>query len=303
MRASTVAGWDLRYEQSARCPTRNGGELYYETYGEGPPLLFINNFFIIAPAWRNFTVELRKQCRVVAYDLQNQGASSQPGASFPFSEHAEDAVDLLDRLELDSAYVIGTSISTLIAREFALRHGSRVRGLVLMGPVYSPYGQLRYRMLMKDWRERLSGGGPATLFNYLYPTVFSDRAIGEGGRATYLGLRERFLALNSEEQIEACLKGAAAAEQAADGTAELSQPTLLMIGDGDAFWSASTLAAACEAQPEADGVIIPDAGHLPFVEQTSAFEDSVVDFVAANERSRLGECPSSGGSVWFDRRG
>jgi len=287
MKASTVANWNLRYERSSRCPTRNGGELYYETYGEGPPLLFLNNFFIIAPAWRNFTAELRERCTIIAYDLQNQGASSQPGASFPFSSHAEDAVDLLDQLEVDMAYIVGTSISTLIARDLALRHPDRVRGLVLMGPIYSPYGPLRYKMLMKDWRARLSAGGPTTLFNYLYPTVFSDRAIGEGGRATYLGLRERFLALNSEEQIEACLEGASAAEQAADGTAQLSQSTLLMIGDGDAFWSASTLAAACAAQPAAEGVIIPDAGHLPFAEQTKAFERAVLEFVEATERSRL----------------
>jgi len=287
VKASTVAGWDLRYTQSSRCPTRNGGELYYETYGQGPALIFLNNFFIIAPAWRNFTTQLREECQILAYDLQNQGASSQPGASFPFSGHADDAVDLLDRLELEDAYVIGTSISTLIARDLALRHPDRVRGLVLMGPVYSPYGPLRYRLLMKDWRARLSSGGARTLFNYLYPTVFSDRAIGEGGRATYLGLRERFLALNSEEQIDACLEGAAAAEHAADGAAELPQPTLLMVGDGDPFWSASTLAAACEAQPAAKGVIIPDAGHLPFVEQTSAFECAVLGFVQSAEQGQL----------------
>jgi pimeloyl-ACP methyl ester carboxylesterase/thioester reductase-like protein len=290
VKASTGAGLDLRYEGSERCPTQNGGALYYETYGGGPPLVFLNNFFMIAPAWRNFTAQLREECAIVTYDLQNQGASSQPGASFPFSGHADDVADLLDRLELEDAYIIGTSISTLIARDLALRHSERVRGLVLVGPIYSPYGPLRYRLLMKDWRARLSDGGAATLFNYLYPTVFSDRAIGEGGRATYLGLRQRFLALNSKEQIEACLEGAAA-EQAADGSTELPHPTLLMIGDGDAFWSTSTLAAACEAQPAAEGVVIPDAGHLPFVEQTSAFECAVLDFVRATERTQLGAVP------------
>lgn len=288
MKASTVANWDLRYERSERCPTGNGGELYFETYGEGPPLVFLNNFFMIAPAWRNFTTQLREECAIVAYDLQNQGASTQPGPDFPFSAHADDLVDLLDRLELEDAYLLGTSISTLIAREVALRHPGRVRGLVLMGPVYSPYGALRYRLLMKDWRGRLDVGGPMTLFNSLYPVVFSDRAIGEGGRPTYLGLRQRFLALNSHEQIEACLEGAAKAEQAADAGAELPQPTLLMIGDGDAFWSTSTLASACEAQPAAEGVVIPDAGHLPFAERPEEYEGAVLDFVRAAERDGLG---------------
>jgi 3-oxoadipate enol-lactonase len=281
MKAATVNGWDLRYEGSERCRTRNGGDLYFETYGEGPPLVLLNNFFIIAPAWRNFTTNLRERCQIVAYDLQNQGGSSQPGASFPFSGHVTDVVDLLDRLEIEDAYLLGTSVSTLIARDVAASHPGRVRGLVMVGPAWSPFGPLRYRLLIKDWRARLAAGGPIALFNYLYPLVFSDRAIGEGGRATYLALRERFLALNSQEQIDACLAGAAEAESDGDN----GHQTLLMIGDGDAFWSASTLAAACAAQPSAEGVVIPDAGHLPFAEQTDGFETAVLDFVAANERS------------------
>jgi len=285
MKASTVDSWDLRYERSERCPTNNGGELYFETYGEGPPLVFLNNFFMIAPAWRNFTTRLREECTIVAFDLQNQGASTQPGPSFPFSGHADDVVALLDRLELEDAYLVGTSISTLMAREAALRHPDRVRGLVLMGPIYSPYGVLRYRLLMKDWRGRLTAGGPMTLFNSLYPVVFSDRAVGEGGRPTYLGLRQRFLALNSEEQIEACLEGAVGAEDAASAEVDLPQPTLLMIGDCDAFWGSSTLEAACAVQSAAEGVVIPEAGHLPFAEQPEAFEAAMLDFVRATERT------------------
>ncbi|HXE94227.1 MAG TPA: alpha/beta hydrolase [Gaiellaceae bacterium] len=287
MKLSTTSRWDLRYQHKDRCRTRNGGELYFEAYGDGAPLVFINNFFITAPVWRNFTTQLQQECAVVTYDLQNQGASSQPGPGFPFSAHADDLVDLLDHLGIDDAYLVGTSISTLIARQVAFRHPDRVRGLVLMGPIYSPHGSLRYRMLMRDWRGRLDAGGPTTLFNSLYPVVFSDRAVGEGGAPGYIGMRQRFLALNSHEQIEACLEAAGQAEQAADGTAGLPHRTLLMIGDGDAFWSPATLATACELQPAAECVVIPDAGHLPFFEQPEAYEAAVLRFVRASEQRRM----------------
>jgi 3-oxoadipate enol-lactonase len=279
MKDSTVSSWDLRYERNARCRTRSEGELYFETYGRGPALVLINNFFIIAPAWRNFTVALREEHQIIAYDLQNQGASTQPGPGFALSAHADDLIDLLDHLGVESAFLLGTSISTLIAREAALRYPDRVRGLILTGPIYSPFGSLRYRMLMRDWRGRLEAGGPRMLFDSLYPVVFSDRAVGEGDRAGYLGLRQRFLALNSHEQIAACLEAARVAERAADGSIGLDQQTLLMIGDGDPFWSASTLAAACETQSDARGVVIPDAGHLPFVEQPRAFEAGILEFL------------------------
>jgi 3-oxoadipate enol-lactonase len=285
MKVETIDGWDLRYAECARCPTRNGGELYFERYGSGPPLLLLNNFFTIAPAWRNFTTRLSETCSIVAYDLQNQGASSQPGGSFPFSGHVEDIVDLLDHLEIEHAYLLGTSISTLIARDAATAYPERVRGLVLVGPAFSPFGGLRLRLLLKDWRARLEDGGPYRLFTYLYPLILSDRSIEEGGRATYLGLRERFLALNSHEQIEACLAGAASIEER-DSAHGVDCPTFIVIGEADYLWSPSTLAAACAMLPQTDGIVIPEAGHLPFAEQTEAFETAVATFITTQEEAR-----------------
>lgn len=286
---TSADSWDLRYSNGSRCPTRNGGELYYEVMGCGPPLVFLNNFFIVAPVWRNFTKALRENYTIVTYDLQNQGASAQRGEAHTFADHRDDLCDLLDHLGFADAYLVGTSISTLIARDMALAHPDRVRALVLTGPAFSPYGPLRLRLLLRDWLNRLEHGGAAAVFNYLYPVVFSDLFVEGGGRANYLGLREHFLALNSEAQIRASVSGALEADGDPGLLARVDTPTLLMIGDADYLWCERTVADALALFPRATGHVVPASGHMPFVEATERFESVVGDFLA---RTRAGSEPA-----------
>ncbi|MGW1073733.1 alpha/beta fold hydrolase [Streptomyces sp. NPDC002537] len=270
---------DLRYRGQGRCPTSTGAELYYESVGSGPPIVCLNNFFIVAPAWRNFTSRLARDHTVVTYDLRNQGVSSPGTGTHHFDDHVGDLLDLLDHLGLDDVHLIGTSASTLICRDFALRHPGRVRGLVLTGPAFSPYGPLRMRLMVKDWLQRLDQHRAEGVFDYLYPLVFTDKAIERGGRATYLALREHFLALNSEAQVRACVTELRQASGDPDLLKQLDRPVLLLIGDGDHLWSASTLEAATELIPDAVGRIIEGAGHMPFIEATEEFEEAVARFV------------------------
>ncbi|MCC3767699.1 alpha/beta fold hydrolase [Streptomyces sp. UNOC14_S4] len=269
---------DLRYRGQGRCPTATGAELYYESAGSGPPVVCLNNFFIVAPAWRNFTSRLARDHTIVTYDLRNQGVSSPGPGTHHFDDHVDDLRDLLDHLGLDDVHLIGTSASTLICRDFALRHPERVRGMVLTGPAFSPYGPLRMRLMARDWLRRLEAQQAAGVFDYLYPLVFTDKAIERGGRATYLALREHFLALNSEAQVRACVTELLQASGDPDLLKRISRPVLLLIGDGDHLWSASTLRDAVDLMPHATGHIIEGAGHMPFIEAAEEFETAVARF-------------------------
>lgn len=271
---------DLRYQGQGRCVTRTGADLYYETAGSGTPIVCLNNFFIVAPAWRNFTSRLVRDHQIVTYDLRNQGVS-RPGPGEPsFTDHVGDLLDLLDHLGLDDAYLLGTSASTLICRDFAIAHPDRVRGMILTGPAFSPYGPLRMRLMAKDWLQRLDSHKAVGVFDYLYPVVFTDKAIERGGRATYLALREHFLALNSEAQVRGCVNELREASGDPELLRQVLCRVLLLIGDGDHLWSATTLRDAVDLMPNAEGHIIEGAGHMPFIEACDEFEDVVGRFVA-----------------------
>lgn len=282
MQESTITGYDLRYG-TQRLKARDGTELYYEVRGSGPPLVIINNFFIIAPLWRNFTRALETSHTIVAFDLRNQGASSQITGDIAFDSLVSDVGDVLDHLGLERVYLVGTSTSTLIARDFAIAHPDRVKGLALVGPLFCPYGSRRRKFLTKSWLASLTRGGVIGLFDHIFPLIYSDRTIESGGTPAYLALRERFTAVNSQGQLEQFLRASLTTDDDPAKLRKLTLPVKLIAGEADFLQSPSSLAAITQLLPDGELDIVPHAGHVPYFEATERFEQSIASLVARVE--------------------
>ncbi|NUS73206.1 MAG: alpha/beta hydrolase [Corynebacteriales bacterium] len=282
MKAETIESWTIEYDGTrALHPVGDGCELYYELRGKGPTLTFVSTIYVVSTAWRNYTSRLAPDHRILTYDLRNQGASS--GTAENFQQHCDDLASLLDALNIEQTYLVGTSISTLICRDFAVAHPDRVAGLILVGPPFSPWGSSRRRRIAQSWLSAVEEGGARRLFDLIYPIVFGDRAIAEGGSAAYLALRERFLAMNSKAQLRANLQEAVNAGDEVEKLSAINAPTLLLAGDDDFSTTESTLHAASTLLGNAMVEIIPECGHLPYAEKTKEFENSIGRFVAAVE--------------------
>jgi pimeloyl-ACP methyl ester carboxylesterase len=275
--------FDLGYERSEPHRTADGVELYHELRGAGPQLTIVNNMYLIAPLWRNFTRALVRENRILTYDLRNQGASSVIEGELTFDDHVRDLRSLLDALGIEQTYLLGTSISTLICRDFAAAHPERVNGLILCGAVFNPLGSKRRKYLTRSWLASLEAGGAAALFNTFFPLVFGDHTIEHGGTPAYLAMRERFLALNSEEQLRKNLSASLTTEDDPAKLREIACPTLFLSGDGDFLNSVSSLDALSKLCRAAEVEVLPFSGHVPYFEVTEAFEEAVQRFITRCE--------------------
>lgn len=271
---------ELEYREDAvRARVRDGVELYYESTGSGPVVLTLNNFFMTTPAWRVVTDELSVAHRVVSYDLRGHGRSSHPETYPSWDDHADDVVGLLDALEIDKAYLLSTSISTVLARDVALKYPDRVKGIVLAGPALGPRGMRRHRLVQRAWLLTLEHHGMAALYAHLYPEVFGAEMIEELGTPGFLGLRESFLALSTKEDLTNGLKLALTGESSPDLLARVQAPTLVVIGDDDVLLSPSGAQELAAKFPDGRCEIMPGAGHLPFLDDASGFQALVAKFV------------------------
>jgi pimeloyl-ACP methyl ester carboxylesterase len=109
-----------------------GSDLHYERRGSGEPLLLIMGMSGTHLSWGDpFLDALATDFDVIAYDHRGVGRSSRSDAPFTLADLADDAAGLLGALGLDSAHVLGVSMGGMIAQELALRHGHRVRTLVI----------------------------------------------------------------------------------------------------------------------------------------------------------------------------
>lgn len=285
MDKDTLEGYDLKYGPHDAHVGRDGVEIYYELRGEGPTLAIVNNFFIIGPLWRNFTHRLVQRHRILTYDLRNQGASSAGVGPLTFQHHVDDLADLLDSLGIDQAYLVGTSISSVICRDLAMARPDQVKGLVLVGPVFGAFGARRRRYHTRSWLRSLELGGPEALFDQLYPLVYDDRTIEQGGAPAYLTLKERFLALNSYAQLHENLSATQDVDDDPEKLGRIACPTLLLAGDADFMASRSSLDATAARIPRCRVEILPFAAHVPYFEATEAFEEAVQTFVDQVERN------------------
>ena len=70
--------------------------------------------------------------RLVAYHRRGYGNSGRVSAPVTMADQAEDALGLLDRLDVDRAHLVGHSVGGTIALQLALTCPERVSTLVLL---------------------------------------------------------------------------------------------------------------------------------------------------------------------------
>jgi len=108
-------------------------ELYYDTKGQGEPLIFIHGVGGSSLFWLPQIDPLSPYFKVLVYDLRGHGLSSIPPSGYSIRDHTEDLYLLLNRLELNKVSICGLSMGGMIAQEFALKYPERVNKLILAG--------------------------------------------------------------------------------------------------------------------------------------------------------------------------
>lgn len=128
--------------------TINGTTIYCECTGDGEPIVFIHGFSLDRRMWDDQVEHFAKTHRVIRYDLRGFGRSSLP-ATTPYS-HAEDLRALLDHYAIPKTHLVGLSLGGMIAIDFALAFGERLKTLTLVGAALNDFGW------STEWRDSLS---------------------------------------------------------------------------------------------------------------------------------------------------
>jgi len=112
--------------------TKDGLKLRYEIRGSGDPLALIMGFSGSSRGWGEpFLSGIEKRYRTILIDNRGTGESDKPDAAWTMTDMANDIAAVLDHAKMPRAHIYGISMGGMIAQEFALKHASRVRGLVL----------------------------------------------------------------------------------------------------------------------------------------------------------------------------
>jgi len=106
-------------------------EIYYEEYGQGPPLVMILGLGQDITTWQFQIPALSQHVRLIVFDNRDAGKSSRCSDNYTTADMARDVLGLMDYLEIDRAHILGTSMGGMIAQHAALTAPRRLSSLIL----------------------------------------------------------------------------------------------------------------------------------------------------------------------------
>ncbi len=116
----------------------NGINMYYETYGKGHPLIVIHGNGGSIAEMGNQISFFANNYKIIAADSREHGKSSVNKERITYEQMTLDWVMLLDRLDIDSAYVIGWSDGGIIGLMMAIDFPEKVKKLAICGANIEP---------------------------------------------------------------------------------------------------------------------------------------------------------------------
>ena len=108
-----------------------GANLYYETHGQGEPLVLIPSTGFSAEAWKPSQLPLADSTNLIIHDPRGCGRSMAVQQVYSINQMANDIVALLDHLKIPAAHLCGHSMGGRIALEMALNFPGRVKSLIM----------------------------------------------------------------------------------------------------------------------------------------------------------------------------
>lgn len=148
--------------------TRDGTELYYKDWGSGQPVVFSHGWPLSADSWESQMLFLADHgYRVIAHDRRGHGRSSQPWDGNDMDTYADDLAQLIERLDLQDAVLLGFSTGGGEVARYIGRHGT---GRLAKAGLISAVPPLMLKT------EANPGGLPLEVFDGIRAGAVADRS-------------------------------------------------------------------------------------------------------------------------------
>ena len=263
--------------------------VHVKTMGQGEPVfVLLHGFGASLYSWQPIMEPLSQLGTVIAFDRPAFGLTERPltwQGQNPYSPEAQVALTLglLDHFGVQRAILIGNSLGGTVAMQTYLAYPERVSALILVDPaVYTQGGTPGWMRLLLA-TPQMHRLGPL-----LVRQIQSrGRKILEQAWHNLALLQPEVIAryqkpLQAENWDKALWEFTLASRPSglADHLHDFNLPVLVITGDDDRIVPTTDSIRLAGELPEAELVVIPNAGHVPHEEQPEAFMQAVGSFLS-----------------------
>lgn len=263
----------------------NGVSLYYESTGDGYPLVWSHEFAGDYRSWEPQVRFFSRRYRVITYCARGYPPSDVPDQLDAYSQEqaVEDLRGLLDHLGIERAHVGGLSMGGNVALNFGLTHPHMARSLVVAGTGTGSDSPESFAENVAGFAARVEAGGMAAMEDYTrgparvqllrkdpkgwreFAEQFAEHS-PTGSAFTFRGVQGRRPPIYALE----------------DRLRALDVPTLILVGDeDDPCVEPAIFMKRCI--PTSGLAFIPQSGHTINLEEPDLFNRLVLDFLTAVE--------------------
>lgn len=256
-------------------------ELYFESAGEGPPLLLVAGLGGRGSFWNQQVPALADCFRVITHDHRGTGHSSRSPIVYSAAQMADDVVRLMDALGLERAHLCGHSTGGAVGQHIALRHPERLERLILSGSWCGPDPLFVETFRLR--REVLISCGPQAY--YMLGSLLANPA--DQLRGTFHSL-EQYIGPRVADfpglEIELSRLSAVMSHDLRSEVRRIAARTLVLGAADDQLTPAGFQRELTTRIPGAELHIFDSGGHFFPILQAAAYNERIKRFLLAAPR-------------------
>ena len=284
-------------ENDKLTPTRSGfvpvedgtRQIYWEYFGNGEKevVVFLNGLAMLTKSWYRTVPFLYPDYDILLYDYFGQGQSSQKDEPYFINKFADYLIEVMDAAGVDKVHPIGVSYGGFIGAELGRLHQDRLHTLILSGILLTR--ETLFQMYQDiSLRFYHSTDEVFDIYTqYLYEKTFGENISRKIYGAAMDAGRYKFYDRYKDKKY--CLVRLTEAQnpyfENIDTNPEayrgVQTPTLILTGEQDRAippWQQSKMV---DILPNSRQIMIPDCGHMTYMERPDIFWPVVKAFLQA----------------------
>lgn len=255
-------------------------------------IVFIHGLFGWSANWKPILKFFESDFHVITYDQRGHGRSNHPQTGYAFEDFAEDLDQILRKLKVPRAHLVGHSLGARVAQCFAAEFPGKTLSLVFedMGPQSEPDSTLATQQMLLSVPVPFSCGKERDQFFKYSFHLKTD--IEDIQRQVMVNFLKANLRKNSEGLIDWRFSLNGALEALNHGLTprwteyrSLNVPTLVLRGECSKHFSQETYELMLNSLSKAQGQIITHAGHWIHSQKPEIFSRHILDFLKTLKNS------------------
>ena len=271
--------------------TTSAGEVAYEVFGEGPPVVLVHGTPMRSYLWRNLVPVLAEGRSVYAYDLLGYGESEKgEGQDVSIAAQARLLGELVGVWGLEEPAIAGHDIGGGIVLRAHLLEGVRFSRIAVLDAVALTPWLSEPRS--STWHVREYAGAYEAMPDHLFGAFFSAYLEETNSKLSEEAFEAYLAPWRGEEGRRAFVRQALQFEEWHTGEIEprlgsIEAPVLVAWGEEDGWLDPSQAPRLQEEIPGSRLKLIPRAGHFVQEDTPEEVAEVLVGFFSGDEELTL----------------